>query len=105
MLSISQTSVEVSWSEVIKYKKSLTIGTGLMMMQSLTGINIITYYSTTIFGYAGFDQQILATVATFGVDVFATVLSTYLVDTMGRRTLLLTGMYNISYLKHVNNIV
>lgn len=43
---------EVSFSEVIKRpatKRALLIGTGLMMFQQLSGINIVLFYATDIF--------------------------------------------------------
>lgn len=59
--------------------------------QSMTGINSVIFYSTTIFGFAGFDESILATVSVGVVNVGATVLSNYLCDHTGRKTLLVTG--------------
>lgn len=81
----------VTWTEVFEYKKAVLIGCALMFLQSFTGINSVVFYSTTIFGFAGFSQAILAT-ASFGVVNFlSTVWSATLVDKMGRKRLLFGG--------------
>lgn len=73
------------------WKKSVIIGSGLMFIQAMTGINSVIFYSTTIFGFAGFKDSILATASVGAVNVLTSVLATTLVETMGRRTLLLIG--------------
>lgn len=84
-------SSSTTWAEVLQHKQALVVGCGLMFFQALTGINSVVYYSTTIFGFAGFSQAILAT-ASFGVVNFVTtVFSASLVDSMGRKRLLLVG--------------
>jgi hypothetical protein len=35
-------------------------------MQEFSGIDTVVFYSTTIFGFAGFDQTILATASVGG---------------------------------------
>jgi len=81
----------VTWAEVFLYKKAVLIGCALTFFQAFTGINSVVYYSTTIFGFAGFSQAILAT-ASFGVVNFlSTVWSASLVDKMGRKGLLFWG--------------
>ena len=49
------------------------------------------FYSTTIFGFAGFNESILATASVGAVNVLTTVLSASLVDQMGRKTLIMSG--------------
>ena len=81
----------VTWSELFVYKNAVLIGCALTFFQAFTGINSVVYYSTTIFGFAGFSQAILAT-ASFGVVNFlSTVWSASLVDKMGRKILLFWG--------------
>jgi len=84
-------SANVSWAEVMMYKGPVIIGCLLTFFQAFTGINSVVYYSTTIFGFAGFSQAILAT-ASFGVVNFlSTVWSATLVDKKGRKFLLFWG--------------
>jgi MFS family permease len=52
----------------------------------------VTLYSTTIFGFAGFHESILATASVGTVNLLTTVLAAYLVDIYGRKTLLLHGL-------------
>jgi SP family galactose:H+ symporter-like MFS transporter len=71
------------------------IGIGLAIFQQITGINTIIYYAPTIFQLAGFDsaaQSILATVGVGAVNVIMTIVSLRLLDRVGRRPLLLTGI-------------
>lgn len=81
----------VSWGEVLKWKTAVTVGCGLMFIQAMTGINSVIFYSTTIFGFAGFSESILATASVGAVNVLSTILSAYLVDKLGRKTLLMGG--------------
>lgn len=76
-------------------KHALVIGIGLAIFQQFTGINTVIYYAPHIFELAGFDQAsiaILATVCVGLVNVFATVIALWLLDRVGRRKLLLTGL-------------
>ncbi|CAM9313976.1 unnamed protein product, partial [Ectocarpus fasciculatus] len=82
---------EASWKEVFACRRPVVIGIGLMCMAALTGINTVIFYSTSIFSYAGFDQSILATLSVGAVNFFSTVLACYLVDILGRKTLLQVG--------------
>ena len=82
---------EASWGEVFACRQPVLIGIGLMCMASLTGINTVIFYSTSIFDYAGFDQAILATLSVGGVNLLSTILACYLVDILGRKTLLQVG--------------
>jgi sugar porter (SP) family MFS transporter len=71
---------------------------GLFVFQQLTGINTIFYYAPVIFKSAGFMQSSSATlisVITGIVFVMSTILGVLLVDRVGRRILLLTGMIGI----------
>ncbi|GAA6059574.1 hypothetical protein JCM10212_000630 [Sporobolomyces blumeae] len=65
----------------------------VMFMQQFCGINVIAYYSSTIFRQAGFDE-ISALGATLGfgaLNWIAAAPAVYTIDTYGRRTLLLIG--------------
>jgi len=74
---------------------TLTIGIGLAVFQQITGINTIIYYAPTIFKMAGFEtaaEAILATMSVGVIFVLFTVISLPLIDTLGRRPLLLAGL-------------
>jgi sugar porter (SP) family MFS transporter len=75
-------------------RTALMIGIGLAIFQQLVGINTVIYYAPIIFQKAGFasaNNAILATSVVGVVNVFSTVVATFLLDKLGRRTLLLTG--------------
>ncbi|KAJ1435556.1 general substrate transporter [Ochromonadaceae sp. CCMP2298] len=84
---------DVTWTEVFNYKLGMTVGLGLMIFQALTGVNSVIFYSTTIFGLAGFSESIIGTSCVGLVNLLMTVLTAYLIDIMGRKILLLTGTY------------
>ncbi|GAA5876468.1 hypothetical protein JCM3774_003785 [Rhodotorula dairenensis] len=64
----------------------------VMFMQQFCGINVIAYYSSTIFRQAGFDE-ITALGATLGFGALNWIMAlpaVWTIDTFGRRNLLLT---------------
>lgn len=87
----SNSASEVTWAEVFACKQAMVIGCGLMTFGALSGINTVIFYSTTIFAYAGFDEAILASVSVGAVNLLSTILAMYLVDILGRKTLLSVG--------------
>ncbi|XP_075440358.1 LOW QUALITY PROTEIN: solute carrier family 2, facilitated glucose transporter member 4-like [Ascaphus truei] len=64
----------------------------LQLSQQLSGINAIFYYSTDIFSKAGVEQPIYATIGAGIVNTAFTVVSLFLVERAGRRTLQLLGL-------------
>jgi len=62
-----------------------------MIAQQICGINIISFYSSTIFENAGYSQKeaLYASLGYGAVQVFATIPTLFLIDTKGRRTLTL----------------
>jgi SP family galactose:H+ symporter-like MFS transporter len=70
--------------------KVLLIGVVLQMFQQLVGINVMIYYTPTIFGYAGMTGWIAKmTVPT--VNMLFTFPAIYLVEKWGRKKLLYAG--------------
>jgi MFS family permease len=57
----------------------------------MTGINTVMLYSAKIFQCAGVTNPFFATVAVGVVNVLVTIISVYLVDSYGRKPLLLIG--------------
>jgi len=76
-------------------KMPLIVGLGLAIFQQITGINTVIYYSPTIFKFAGINAAgpaILAGAGLAGLMWCFHVLAIFLLDRVGRRPLLLTGV-------------
>jgi SP family galactose:H+ symporter-like MFS transporter len=76
-------------------KPALIIGVVLAIFQQVTGINTVIYYAPKIFQFAGFvsaSSAIFATVGVGVVNVIMTIVAILLLDRIGRRPLLLTGL-------------
>ena len=76
-------------------RPALIIGIFLGVFQQVTGINTIIYYAPHIIRSAGISSirgSILATAGIGTVNVVMTLVSMWLVDRVGRRPLLLTGI-------------
>ncbi len=76
-------------------RPTLLIAGGLALLQQVTGINTIIYYAPTIFQMAGFNSAMSAISVTMIIGVafvLFTVIALPLVDSLGRRFLLFTGL-------------
>lgn len=69
------------------------IGIALSMFQQFVGINVIFYYSTTLWKSVGFQESdsLFISVVTSITNVVVTVVAILLVDRLGRRPILLAG--------------
>ncbi|GAD97952.1 hypothetical protein FG04062.1 [Paecilomyces variotii No. 5] len=71
------------------------LGAGAMVMQQLTGINLITYYAPYIFiESVGFSQRLSSLMSGF-LSLFywiSTLIPIFIIDRVGRRPLLLIGL-------------
>jgi SP family sugar:H+ symporter-like MFS transporter len=69
------------------------VGILLSVFQQFVGINVIFYYSTTLWRSVGFDesQALTITVITSVTNVLVTLVAIALVDKVGRKPLLLVG--------------
>ncbi|XP_076137170.1 solute carrier family 2, facilitated glucose transporter member 3 isoform X2 [Alosa pseudoharengus] len=74
------------------YRQPIIIAIVLQLSQQLSGINAVFYYSTAIFEGAGVSKPIYATIGAGVVNTVFTVVSLFLVDRAGRRTLHLIGL-------------
>jgi hypothetical protein len=65
--------------------------TTVMLAQQMCGINIISFYSSTIFKQVGYndDQALYASLGYGAIQVVFTIPTLFLIDTKGRRTLCL----------------
>ncbi|KAG1862753.1 D-xylose-proton symporter [Suillus subalutaceus] len=74
--------------------KRIIVGCLTMMFQQFMGINALIYYAPTIFGQLGLDPNTTSLFATgvFGiVNMLATLPAIVLLDSLGRRPLLISG--------------
>ncbi|XP_061817154.1 solute carrier family 2, facilitated glucose transporter member 4-like isoform X2 [Nerophis lumbriciformis] len=74
------------------YRQPIVISIMLQLSQQLSGINAIFYYSTSIFTKAGVQSPIYATIGAGIVNCAFTVVSLFLIERMGRRTLHMLGL-------------
>ncbi|KAJ8355007.1 hypothetical protein SKAU_G00225740 [Synaphobranchus kaupii] len=74
------------------YRQPIIIAIVLQLSQQLSGINAVFYYSTSIFATAGVTEPIYATIGAGVVNTIFTVVSLFLVERAGRRTLHLIGL-------------
>jgi SP family galactose:H+ symporter-like MFS transporter len=93
----SQQKEKINWRALFspRLRMPLIIGLGLAIFQQVTGINTVIYYAPSILESAGFNSTSLSILGTVGVgliNVLVTIVSVFLVDRMGRRPLLLTGL-------------
>ncbi|CAI0392265.1 unnamed protein product [Linum tenue] len=79
-----------------RYWFPLMVGIGLLVLQQLSGINGILFYSTNIFKSAGVSSSNLATVGVGAIQVVATAITTWLMDKAGRRLLLIISTVGIT---------
>ena len=69
------------------------IGITLSVLQQFVGINVIFYYSTTLWKAVGFQEKdsLTISVATSVTNILVTLVAIALVDRIGRRPILLAG--------------
>lgn len=69
------------------------VGIGLAALQALVGVDVIFYYSTSLWQSVGFDESAAFTLSVLSsfMNVIATVVAILLIDRVGRRRLLLAG--------------
>jgi sugar porter (SP) family MFS transporter len=78
-----------------RVRGALGIGIGLAVLQQITGINTVIYYGPQIFKSAGVASDagsILATLAVDTVNCLMTIVAIVLIDRVGRKPLLFTGV-------------
>jgi SP family galactose:H+ symporter-like MFS transporter len=81
-------------------RPALVVGIGLAILQQVTGINTVIYYAPIIMQSAGIPSASGAILATAGVgmvNVIMTLVSMWLIDRVGRRPLLLTGIAGMAF--------
>ncbi|KAM9482076.1 solute carrier family 2, facilitated glucose transporter member 1 [Clarias gariepinus] len=78
------------------YRQPLIIAIVLQLSQQLSGINAVFYFSTSIFESAGVAQPVYATIGAGVVNTAFTVVSLFLVERAGRRSLHLVGLLGMA---------
>ncbi|CAL1609123.1 unnamed protein product [Knipowitschia caucasica] len=79
-----------------RYRQPLVVAVVLQLSQQLSGINAVFYYSTRIFERAGVAQPKYATIGAGVVNTAFTVVSVFVVERAGRRSLHLIGLLGMA---------
>ncbi|CAN0905858.1 Sugar transporter ERD6-like 6 [Linum grandiflorum] len=74
-----------------RYWFPLMVGIGLLVLQQLSGINAVLFYSSNIFEAAGVTNSNMVTCIVGALQVIATAVTTWLIDRTGRRILLIVS--------------
>ncbi|XP_060726589.1 solute carrier family 2, facilitated glucose transporter member 1 [Tachysurus vachellii] len=74
------------------YRQPIIIAIVMNLSQQFSGINAVFYYSTEIFKKAGFSKPVYPTIGTGIINTIFTVVSLFLVERAGRRTLQMIGL-------------
>ncbi len=91
---------QLPWTDVFRpeYRRALLVGVGLSFFGQLTGVNVIVYFGPSILKSAGFvENGALAFQVGFGaINLIFTVVALTVIDSWGRRPLLIGGMFVVS---------
>jgi sugar porter (SP) family MFS transporter len=95
--SLAHSEEHGSWADLLHpaVRPALIVGMGLAIFQQVTGINTVIYYAPTIIQASGVSSASVAILTTAGiglVNVLMTIVAMWLIDRVGRRPLLLTGI-------------
>ncbi|SPJ74748.1 related to cytochrome P450 CYP4/CYP19/CYP26 subfamilies [Fusarium torulosum] len=83
------------WRELLsqhRYRRALATAILLLALQQLCGFNSLMYFSATIFKMVGFENPTLASLAIASTNFIFTTVSLAVIDTVGRRRMLLRSM-------------
>ncbi|GAA2428301.1 sugar porter family MFS transporter [Actinomadura vinacea] len=86
-----------AWSHLFagpwRLKPIVWVGIAIAALQALVGIDVIFYYSTSLWAQAGFGEEMAFWLSAFTslINVVATIVAITLIDRVGRRRLLLAG--------------
>lgn len=114
MTVIPQTSYIGSWAALFKGSLSkgnsairrTLLGTGMQMMQQLTGINFVFYFGTPFFKLLGtIEDAFLISMITTLVNVLSTPVSFWAIEKLGRRFLLIAGACSMIFCQFIVAII
>ncbi|KAL3148888.1 hypothetical protein ABBQ32_001758 [Trebouxia sp. C0010 RCD-2024] len=82
---------EGGWDDLVqpRYRRMMVLAVSLPLLQQASGINSITFYSSSVFARAGLRSPILGSIVVGCVNVAGTGVAAYLMDRLGRRPLLI----------------
>ena len=91
--SVSETSVQSKGLFSGKYSKPLGLAFMLAFFNQLSGINFVLYYAPEILEQAGLagKESLSSSISIGAVNLIFTMLGMYLIDKLGRKTLMLLG--------------
>ncbi|CAF3706369.1 unnamed protein product [Rotaria sordida] len=81
------------------------VGIFLQAWQQLAGINFILYYGTSFFHSSGIQQPFLITILTNVINVSMTIPGMLLIDTLGRRKILIIGAAGMLVCEYIIAII
>ncbi|XP_072536688.1 solute carrier family 2, facilitated glucose transporter member 3 isoform X2 [Salminus brasiliensis] len=87
------------------YRQPIIIAIIMNVSQQFSGINAVFYYSTQIFKSSGVSEPVYATIGTGIVNTVFTVVSLFLVERAGRRTLQMFGLGGMAVCALIMTIV
>ena len=86
----------IPWEELLKpgILKAIMVGCAIAVLGQFMGVNAVLYYGPEIFARAGFAAQdsSLSTVLVGVVNMATTILAVFLVDRIGRKALVYSGV-------------
>ena len=100
LIERSLQSKEGTWRELFSKRLAvpLLISVSIAILQQLTGINTILQYAPVMLKSAGFSSNYISMLGSVGIglmNLIFTIVGMLLVDKVGRRPLLLTGLIGI----------
>lgn len=89
----AKTTVRELFSRRLGVSRLVWVGIALAALQQLVGINVIFYYSSTLWQAVGFgsDRSLLISVVSALVNIVGTFVAIAVIDRIGRKPLLLIG--------------
>lgn len=70
-----------------KYHRSILLGIGVPIACQVTGINLVSAYSTIIFKDAGLERPVVGTIIMGGIAIFSSACSIFFFDRLKRKSI------------------
>lgn len=97
--SLSNSANKVSILQIFqepKYRQAFLLGASVLTLQQLSGVNIVVFYTENIYKQAGIQDTNLASMYVAVANILMTVVSSKMVDKMGRTSLLGFSSFGMS---------